>query len=98
MISITDKLHKLYALELAPVVWARSAGLDVLNELTSLKGAIMSTAGGERTGGPGSGNVWTGMAHGVETVTSTLNVARSVAGGLGGLAIAALRNAVNSRN
>lgn len=45
ILSVTDKLHKLYALESAPAVWARSVGLEVLNELGPVKGALMSAAG-----------------------------------------------------
>lgn len=49
ILSVTDKLHKLYALESAPAVWARSVGLEVLNELGSAKGALMSAAGATST-------------------------------------------------
>ena len=31
--SAMDKLHKIYTTDLAPVVWARSVGVEVLNEL-----------------------------------------------------------------
>lgn len=49
ILSITDKLHKLYALENVPAVWARSVGLEVLNELGPVKGALMSAAGATPT-------------------------------------------------
>jgi ubiquinone biosynthesis monooxygenase Coq6 len=43
--SAVDKLHKLYSSTFQPLVWARSVGLEVLNELDSVKAAIMTTAG-----------------------------------------------------
>ena len=33
MMSAVDKLHKLYSSTAAPIVWARSTGVEVLNEL-----------------------------------------------------------------
>jgi len=49
ILSVTDKLHKLYALESAPAVWARSTGLEVLNELGPVKRALMGAAGATPT-------------------------------------------------
>lgn len=43
--SVCDKLHKLYSTTAQPVVWARSVGLEVLNELDSIKAAMMMSAG-----------------------------------------------------
>ena len=40
-----DKLHKLYSATAEPVVWARSVGIEVLNELDSVKAAMMLAAG-----------------------------------------------------
>ena len=40
-----DKLHKLYSSTAEPIVWARSVGLEVLNELDSVKAALMLNAG-----------------------------------------------------
>jgi ubiquinone biosynthesis monooxygenase Coq6 len=50
MMSAIDKLHKLYSNETEPIVWARSVGIEVLNELDSVKAAIMTIAGAQ-TGG-----------------------------------------------
>jgi ubiquinone biosynthesis monooxygenase Coq6 len=47
MMSATDKLHKLYATDVLPIVWARSVGVEVLNELDSVKAGIMMTAGAQ---------------------------------------------------
>jgi len=49
IMSITDKLHKLYRSTSGPVVWSRSIGLEVLNELSLVKGAFMSSAGAQPT-------------------------------------------------
>ena len=52
MLSATDKLHKLYAVESGPMVWARSTGLEMINEMPSIKMALMGQAGaddGQRT-------------------------------------------------
>jgi len=45
--SAIDKLHKLYSNDMEPIVWARSVGIEVLNELDSLKTAIMTMAGAQ---------------------------------------------------
>jgi ubiquinone biosynthesis monooxygenase Coq6 len=47
-----DKLHKIYSSTFEPLVWARSVGLEILNELDTVKAAIMMVAGGE----PGRSN------------------------------------------
>lgn len=47
MMSAIDKLHKLYSNEIEPIVWARSVGIEVLNELDSVKAAIMTVAGAQ---------------------------------------------------
>jgi ubiquinone biosynthesis monooxygenase Coq6 len=48
VMSAVDKLHKIYSSNLDPIVWARSVGLEVLNELDSVKAALMMDAGGNR--------------------------------------------------
>lgn len=79
-----DKLHKLYTTDFEPVVWARSTGLEVVNELDSLKAAIMMTAGADgRKSGVAAG--WDVVAKGVETLDSAVKVARAVGGGIGGI-------------
>lgn len=45
LLSATDKLHRLYAATAQPIVWARSVGLEIVNELDTLKAAIMMSAG-----------------------------------------------------
>jgi len=46
MTSAVDKLHKLYASTAPPIVWARSTGVEVLNELDVFKSGIIGAAGG----------------------------------------------------
>ncbi|KAG2089225.1 uncharacterized protein F5147DRAFT_726145 [Suillus discolor] len=45
VMSAVDKLHKVYSPTAQPVVWARSVGLEVINELDSVKAALMMNAG-----------------------------------------------------
>ncbi|KAH8103880.1 ubiquinone biosynthesis hydrox [Cristinia sonorae] len=72
MMSAVDKLHKLYSTTAMPIVWARSVGLEVANELDTLKAALMVSAGSHRLDRtPGS--------IGVGLAASTLeNVAKSI--------------------
>lgn len=45
VMGVCDKLQKLYSAQSGPVVWARSAGFEVLNRLEPVKGMIMRAAG-----------------------------------------------------
>ena len=45
VMAAIDKLHKIYSCTAQPVVWARSVGLEVINELDSVKDALMINAG-----------------------------------------------------
>lgn len=46
LLGVVDKLHKLYATTSAPVVAARSLGLDVVDKLGVFKRFIMAQAAG----------------------------------------------------
>lgn len=46
MLGVVDKLQKLYSASSGPVVWGRSLGLDLVNKLGPLKGALMGAAAG----------------------------------------------------
>lgn len=72
--SAVDKLHKLYSSTLEPIVWARSVGLEVLNELDSVKAAIMMDAGGGRFAR--SGWKWNLLARGVEGLATGLSAVK----------------------
>ena len=76
-----DKLHKLYATTLPPVVWARSVGLEVINELDTIKAALMITAGGGSRAGSG-GWGWDVAARGLENLNSAADAAKVVGSGL----------------
>ena len=89
MMSAVDKLHKLYASKFPPVVWARSTGVEVLNELDMLKAGIINAAGGRSSASIVPGSLWGMVAGGVETLVSGTRVIgtigtgfKSVAGGM----------------
>ncbi|TDL23907.1 ubiquinone biosynthesis hydrox [Rickenella mellea] len=95
LLAATDKLHKLYSTTLGPVVWARSVGLEVVNELDSVKEALMMSAGGNSSSSydPSPANrsnagdsLWPMAARGVEVLSGTFDTAKLVGKGLGGLA------------
>jgi len=47
MLGVVDKLHKLYSVESGPLVWARSAGLNMVNRLDGVKRGLMGFAAGQ---------------------------------------------------
>jgi len=76
VMSATDKLHKLYATDIQPIVWARSVGVEVLNELDSVKAGIMMAAGAQgknKTDATSAG--WNFAGDMVETVATTVKTA-----------------------
>ena len=83
--SVVDKLHKLYASTAPPVVWARSTGLEVINELDALKAGIVGAAGGQSGARAGTGSFWDAVAGGVETLVGGARVAEAVGSGLSSL-------------
>ena len=88
MMSAVDKLHKLYSSTSSPVVWTRSTGVEVLNELDALKAGIIGAAGGQsessaRVGGSGRPSfLWETVASGVEALSGGTRVAGAVGNGL----------------
>ena len=91
MLSAIDKLHKLYALTSGPAVWARSVGLEIVNELPALKSALMGQAGADADGSDGGlkGTAWATASSGIEGARTALNMAA-------GMAQAAVSTAVSS--
>ncbi|KAL4258622.1 Ubiquinone biosynthesis monooxygenase COQ6, mitochondrial [Pleurotus pulmonarius] len=87
IMSAVDKLHKLYSTEFEPVVWARSVGVEVLNELDIVKSAIMATAGAHssKTTNNSVNNGWSVVAQGVESYASTVKAAKMASQGAIGL-------------
>jgi ubiquinone biosynthesis monooxygenase Coq6 len=78
--SAVDKLHKIYSTTTQPFVWARSVGVEVLNESDTLKTAMMMTAGA-RTNQPVS-NAWTAVGQGWETAANAIGIAKLLGGTL----------------
>lgn len=68
LLSACDHLNSLYSSENKLVVWARSNGLEVVNELEGLKSLLMGEAGG----GGGANTSTSGGAGGWGFVASTM--------------------------
>ena len=85
--SACDKLHKLYASTAEPVVWARSVGLEVLNELDSVKAALMLNAGSNARRGGVSGTQLgvNAAADGIAGLAHGLSNARTLGEGIAGM-------------
>lgn len=67
VMATVDKLQKLYSMENGMVVWGRSVGVEVLNELPGLKRVMMGRAGGATDQladgtAPRSAGPWTALA------------------------------------
>lgn len=92
MLSACDKLHKLYSSTAEPVVWARSVGLEVLNELDTIKGALMMSAGTTHRTRDQPGRIgWEFAAKGVQEVAKSLDNARVLGNSAAGLVGVAVR-------
>ena len=99
VLSAVDKLHKLYSTTLPPVVWARSVGLEVINELDTIKAALMITAGGGGGGpraGSGGGWGWDVAARGLENLSAATDTAKVVGSGLANVVGAGLQQVGNA--
>lgn len=83
--SACDKLHKLYAIEDERIVWARSVGVEILNELDTIKAAIMMTAGANQSVGNSttSSTGWTLAGNAVESLSSAVHTAGAIGGFFG---------------
>jgi ubiquinone biosynthesis monooxygenase Coq6 len=85
-----DKLHKVYSSTFKPLVWARSVGVEVLNELDSVKAALMTTAGADpprsasdsRGRSEADASAWTLVARGVEGLASGMTAAKLLSDGI----------------
>ena len=84
--AAVDKLHKIYTTDFEPGVWARSTVLEVINELDSLKAAIMMTAGA----GAQKSSGWGMVTEGAKTLESVVKAAQTIGGGIGGIVNASL--------
>ncbi|GJJ11441.1 hypothetical protein Clacol_005674 [Clathrus columnatus] len=88
IMAVTDKLHKIYRSDLGPVVWARTVGVEVLNELLPLKAAMMFQAGAQSTNNHFSKDMsaFKLLTLGVEFASSGMDLAKSLLKNLGGAA------------
>jgi len=98
VMAALDKLHKLYSSTSEPVVWARSVGLEVLNELDSIKAAIMMTAGAKSQvhSDPGWATL-VGAAKNITAGVGTIQMAGETLSKTFGGAIQALRKSMDSQ-
>ncbi|PPQ90749.1 hypothetical protein CVT25_010138, partial [Psilocybe cyanescens] len=82
VMSACDKLHKLYSIENQQIVWARSVGVEVLNELDTVKAAIMMTAGANKAVGRSTGHstAYTLAGNAVESLASAVHTAGAIGG------------------
>lgn len=91
MLSVCDKLHKIYSFTSEPVVWARSVGVEVLNELDTLKAALVLAAGSERRKRQPGEVGWELAGKGVETFAKTIDDVRTIGGALAGVVGAGMK-------
>ncbi|TFL02046.1 hypothetical protein BDV98DRAFT_506257 [Pterulicium gracile] len=91
VMSTCDKLHKLYThgSALSPVVWARSVGLEVVNEMDTLKAGMMGAAGGRPEdalrAGLGAKTNWDLAVKALGAVGGAVQAAKIVRGVVGGV-------------
>lgn len=91
LMSAIDKLHRIYGTDAGPVVWARSVGLEVVNELDTLKAAFMLSAGAKpRVKSTGSSPLWSAVADGIQGASDIVTTAKMVGGVTQGLVGASL--------
>ncbi|KAL1743220.1 hypothetical protein HDZ31DRAFT_83561 [Schizophyllum fasciatum] len=86
LMSAMDKLHRIYSTDAAPVVWARTVGVEVLNELDTVKAAMMITAGSspqaKRAEAGAGATAWGLVASGLENLGTAVGVTKTLGGGL----------------
>jgi ubiquinone biosynthesis monooxygenase Coq6 len=84
--SSMDKLQKLYSTELSPIIWARSVGLEVVNELDSLKAALMISAGAQPKE-ERSTKGWDTAASVIRSASNAVEVTKTVLPGVAGAVV-----------
>ncbi|KDR80553.1 hypothetical protein GALMADRAFT_222150 [Galerina marginata CBS 339.88] len=93
LMSAVDKLHKLYSTESQPVVWARSIGIEVMNELDSVKAAMMMTAGANSAKKARAGSAgWTLAGNTVQTLATAAHAVGAIKGAVGDAVGSVLKN------
>ncbi|OAX43204.1 COQ6 monooxygenase [Rhizopogon vinicolor AM-OR11-026] len=81
VMSAVDKLHKVYSSTAQPVVWARSVGVEVINELDSVKAALMINAGAGSQLQNASG--WDLLAKSIENLAGFTNTSKMIGSTVG---------------
>ena len=94
VLSACDHLASLYARTDRPSVWARSTGLEVLNELEPLKRLVMGQAGGSDAAGGAAGrgggrkaSLGAGAWGALASVLEGAGKARDMVGAVGGAVV-----------
>ncbi|KAG6866539.1 hypothetical protein C0991_002024 [Blastosporella zonata] len=91
LMGAIDKLHKLYTTTFEPIVWARSVGVEVLNELDSVKAALMMIAGARSCNFNKTATRWDVAANGAEALAAGVNLAKSLNSSVRSMAWSGLR-------
>lgn len=93
--AVVDKLHKLYSLDVPPIVWARSVGCEVLNEIPILKAAMMVNAGGtsQDLRSTYSSRLWSAAADVYEGAQKVAMIAKSLGGLASGVVMSGIHRA-----
>jgi len=93
ILSAVDTLHKLYSATAPPIVWARSVGLEVVNELDTLKSAFMMSAGATSTFSSGSL-----ASEGYDVAMKAFDTTQTILRTFGGAASSAFTNLLSRRD
>ena len=76
-------------------MWARSVGVEILNELQTVKGAMMGFAGAESSSHVNpSVAMWGAVAAGIETIETMEKLSKAVASSLSSIARKAVERAL----
>ena len=86
LLTVVDKLHKLYGTTLPPIVWARSVGLEVVNELTTLKSIFMRSSGSDGVDIRPWTHPWNFLARQTEIASDIISITSALASNLGSIA------------
>ncbi|PBK99182.1 ubiquinone biosynthesis hydrox [Armillaria gallica] len=99
MMSVFDKLHKLYTTSFGPIVQARSMGLEVLNEFDTIKAAIMLNAGSRPRQSEASlrSTVFNLAGSALETASGMKKAADLAGGAVGSMVLNGIQQWMKSR-
>jgi ubiquinone biosynthesis monooxygenase Coq6 len=97
IMSTIDKLHKLYSYTASPVVWARSVGLEIVNEMDTLKAAFMMSAGATTRTSSFGQLAGEGYGTAMKIFDTAQTIARTVGGAAASTVVNILKNNENRR-